>query len=102
MESGNWKSDEQFLNWLDNLLDHEGNIDSAVLSRAIELVHERRCTEQKDLIIRLVYKSRPSDSVPALTAAQIFLETEDIDAAKEVVAKASTAVSRWHAASVQR
>ncbi|MFA6952014.1 MAG: tetratricopeptide repeat protein [Candidatus Methanomethylophilaceae archaeon] len=88
MESGNWKSDEQFLNWLDNLLDHEGNIDSAVLSRAIELVHERRCTEQKDLIIRLVSKSRPSDSVPALTAAQIFLETEDIDAAKEVAAKA--------------
>jgi tetratricopeptide (TPR) repeat protein len=90
LETGSWRTEDQFIEWLDVILKHSGTVDSHILVKAIQIVDERKCSRRKELIKDLVSKRRPEDCMPPLTAAMIFLNMNDIDSAKEMESKVKT------------
>lgn len=90
LETGSWRTDDQFIEWLDIILKHSGTVDSHILVKAIQIVNERKCSKRKELIKDLVSKRRPEDCMPPLTAAMIFLSINDMDSAKEMESHVKT------------
>jgi tetratricopeptide (TPR) repeat protein len=90
LETGSWRNNEQFIDWLDVILRHDGAMDSNILVKAIETVNNRKCLNSAGLIKELVSKRRSIDSMPLLAAAKIFLEAGDINSAKEMESKVKT------------
>ncbi|MCL2334100.1 MAG: tetratricopeptide repeat protein [Candidatus Methanoplasma sp.] len=63
----------------------EGPTSSAILSLLIRKLHETQSSNLDALISQLVSKSRPNDSVPALTAALIYADLGRPDKSEEMI-----------------
>ena len=78
------KKSDFYVNIAGSVIKRESPTNSAILSLLIEKLHETQSSGMQSLIDRLVSKSRPSDCMPALTAALVYASMDRWDEAEEM------------------
>jgi len=78
------KKSDVFINTSDIVIKRERPTHSAILSLLIEKLYETQSSGMQAIVEKLVSKSRPNDSMPALTAALVYSKAGKWEKAEEM------------------